>query len=59
MPAANHWTKNRTPVGGIRERSEGAEGACYPIRTTMPTNQSFQGLNHYPKTIHGLTLDSN
>jgi len=24
----------------------------------MPTNQSFQGLSHYPKSIHGLTLDS-
>ncbi|XP_063117741.1 iron-sulfur cluster transfer protein NUBPL isoform X6 [Rattus norvegicus] len=23
------------------------------------TNQSFQGLSHYPKTIHGLTLGSN
>jgi len=25
----------------------------------MPTNQSFQGLSHYPKTIHGRTLGSN
>jgi len=25
----------------------------------MPSNQSFQGLSHYPKTIYGLTLDSN
>jgi len=24
----------------------------------MPSNQSFQGLSHYLKTIHGLTLDS-
>jgi len=24
----------------------------------MPTNQSFQGLSYYPKTIHGLTLGS-
>jgi len=24
----------------------------------MSTNQSFQGLSHYPKTIHGLTLGS-
>jgi len=22
-------------------------------------NQGFQGLSHYPKTIHGLTLGSN
>jgi len=33
--------------GGIRGRIERVEGACNPIRTTMPTNQSFQGLNHY------------
>jgi len=39
-------------LGRIRERIERAEGVCNPIRT-MPTNQSFQGLNHYPKTIHG------
>jgi len=59
MLAAKHWTKNWNPVGGIMERIERAEGACNPIRTTMPTNQSFQGLNHYPKTIHGLTYGSN
>jgi len=41
------------PVGGVRERIEGAEGVCNPIRTTIPTNQSSQGLNHYPKTTHG------
>jgi len=35
------------------------EGARDPIQTTMPTNQSFQGLSHYPKTIHGLTVGSN
>jgi len=34
------------------------KGLNNPIRTTMPTNQSSQGLNHYPKTIHGLTLGS-
>jgi len=58
MLAANHWTENRTPIGGIRERIERAKGASDPIRTTTPTNQSFQGLNHYPKTIHGLTHGS-
>jgi len=47
------------PIGGIRERIEGAEEACNPIRTTMPTNQSSQRLNHYPKTIHGQTHGSN
>jgi hypothetical protein len=37
-------------MGGVRERSEGAEGVCNPIgRTTISTNQtpqSAQGLNH-------------
>jgi len=56
--AANHWTENGVPVGGIRERIEGAEGACNPIRTTVPTNQSSQGLNHYPKSPHGQTHGS-
>jgi len=59
MLAPNHWTENETPVGGIRERIGRVEGACNPIRTTMPTKQSFQGLNHYPKTIHGPTHGSN
>jgi len=59
MLAANHWTENGTTVAGIRERTKRDEGACNPIRTIMPTNQNFQGLNHYPKTIYGLTLGSN
>jgi len=58
MPAANHWTENRTPVEGIRERTGKLEGAQDPIWITMPSNQSFQELSHYLKTIHGLTLDS-
>jgi len=53
MLAANHWIENRTPVGGIRERTERAEGACKPRGTTRPTMQSFQGLNHYPRPTHG------
>jgi len=59
MPAANHWVEKRTHIGGNRERSEGAAGACDSIRITMSTNQNFQGLNHYPKTIHGQNLGSN
>jgi len=59
MLAVNHWTENRTPLGGIRGRIERAEGACISIWTTMPTNQSSQGLNHYQKTIHELTLGYN
>jgi len=41
------------------EELEDLEGALDPIWTKLPTNQSFQGLNNYPKTIHGLTLGSN
>nr|AAS66212.1 LRRG00121 [Rattus norvegicus] len=55
MIAVNYLTENGNPLGGIRERTDRAEGACNTIRTTMSTNQSFQELNHYPKTIHGLT----
>jgi len=59
MLAANHRAENRILLGGIRGRIERVEGACNPIKTTMATNQSFQGLNHYQKTIHGLTQGSN
>jgi hypothetical protein len=41
----------------IRERTEGAEGICNPIRRTILTDQSFQSLNHEPRStlggIHG------
>jgi len=36
------------PVGGVRERIEGTEVVCNPIRT-IPTNQSSRRLNHHPK----------
>jgi hypothetical protein len=53
MLPANHWAKHGVPNGGVRERSEGAEGVCNPIgRTAISTNQtsqSSQGLNHQPK----------
>jgi hypothetical protein len=32
MFAANHWTKHGVLNGGVRERTEGAEGVCNPIR---------------------------
>jgi hypothetical protein len=39
MLAANHWTKNRVPHEGGRERTEGVEGVCNPIgRTKISTN---------------------
>ena len=62
MFASNHWTDHRVPSGGIRERTGGAEGFCNTIgRTKITTNQtpqSFQALNHQPKTIHGGTHGS-
>jgi hypothetical protein len=36
MLAANHRTEHRNPNGGVRERTERAEGVCNPIgRTTI------------------------
>ena len=47
----------RVPNGGVRERTEGAEGLCNSMgRTTISTNQtsqSYQGLSHQPKSTHG------
>jgi hypothetical protein len=41
--AANHWTEHEDPNGGVKGRTEGAEGVCIPIgRTTISTNQTFQ-----------------
>jgi hypothetical protein len=41
MLAANLWTEDRVPNGGVRESTEGAEGVCNPIgRTTISTNQT-------------------
>jgi len=56
--AVNQWTENGVSTGGVRERTEGAEGVCNCIRTTKPTNQSSQGLNHHPKTTHWQTHGS-
>jgi hypothetical protein len=55
--AANHWTERRVRNGGVRERTEGAEGICNPIgRRTISTNQNpynSQGLNHQPRSTYG------
>jgi len=50
-------TENGVRIGGVRERTEGTEGACNPIRT-IPTIQNSEGLNHHPKTTHGQTHGS-
>jgi len=59
MLAANHWTENGFPIGGVRERTVGAEQVCNPIRrTTIPTNRSSQELNHQPKRTQEWTYGS-
>jgi hypothetical protein len=53
MLAANHWTDHKDPNGGVRGRTEGAEGVSKPIgktkqnktkqnktTPTIPTNQT-------------------
>jgi hypothetical protein len=53
---------NQVFHGGVRRRTEGAEGNCNPIgRTTMSTPwipQSSHGLNHQPKSPNGESHDS-
>jgi hypothetical protein len=37
----NHWTEHGVSKGGIRERTDGAEGVWNPVgRTTISTNQT-------------------
>jgi hypothetical protein len=59
MLAANNWTEYRVPNGVVRERTEGVEGVCNSIGgttiSTSQTQQSFQALNHQPKSTHGGT----
>jgi len=42
MLADNHWTEHGVPNGGVKERIEGAEGVCNPIRRTA--NQTLPEL---------------
>ena len=62
MLSANHGTVHRFPNGGVRERTEGAEGVSNPIgRRKTSTNQNLQsslGLNHQLKSTHGVTHGS-
>jgi hypothetical protein len=54
--------QHRDTNGGVKGKTEGAEGVCNPyIRTTISTKltlESSQGLNHQPKTIHEETHGS-
>jgi hypothetical protein len=59
MLATNHWTKQGVHNGGVRERTEGAEGLCNCIgRAILSTNQTSRGLNHQTKSTHGATHGS-
>jgi len=47
MLAANHQTEDGDPNGGVRKRTEKAEGVCNPIgRTTISTKQTPPPLPH-------------
>jgi hypothetical protein len=51
---ANHWTEHGDLNGEVRTRTEGVFNSIG--RTTVSTNQtpqSYQGLNHQPKSAHG------
>jgi len=48
-----------TPLKESEKGLKELEEAWDPIWTTIAANQSCQGVSHYPKTIHGLTLGSN
>jgi hypothetical protein len=37
MLAANHWPEHRIPNGGVRERTEEAEGVCKTLNQPDPT----------------------
>ena len=51
MLAANHQTEHAHPNGGVRGRTEGAEGVCNLIgRTKISTNQTLQN-------TQGLTIE--
>jgi hypothetical protein len=45
MLTATPWTEHRVPNGGVRERTERAEGVCNLIaRTTISVNQTPRDL---------------
>ena len=51
----------RNHNGRARGRTGGAEGDCNPVGRTISANwttQSFQRLNHQPKSIHGVSHGS-
>jgi len=49
MPAANHWTENRTPVEGIRERTGRAWRGSRPQKYNNAKQPEFPGTKPLPK----------
>jgi hypothetical protein len=55
MLAGNHWTDHRVPKKGVKERTEGVEGLCNPIRRTAISTKKtsplpeFSGIKHSTK----------
>jgi hypothetical protein len=42
MLTTKHWTEHRDPNGRVKERTEGDERVCSPIRrTTISTKQTL------------------
>jgi hypothetical protein len=40
MLTSKHWTEHEVLNGGVRERTEGAEGVCNTIGRKISTNQT-------------------
>jgi len=49
MPAANHWTENRTPVEGIRERTERFWRGLRPHMNNNAKQPELPGTKPLPK----------
>jgi len=49
MPAANHWTENRTPVEGIRERTGRAWKGSRPLMNNNAKQPELPGTKPLPK----------
>jgi hypothetical protein len=62
MVAVNHQTEHMVHSGGVRERTDGAEGICNPLGrktiSTKPESPELQELNHQPKSTYGATHGS-
>jgi len=56
MFAANRWTEQEDSNGGVREKTEGAEGICNTIgKTAISTNQTPRELPGTKPPTNGFT----